>query len=196
MRSLHVHQAAGIIHLAAFHVKDMRGGKTVLTDAQKRFVSLLAFTVLLTASCAGGQSESPGSASPQSTADIREDVAEAFEVFFEPALTGNASAVQPYVSDTCSYKDEFLVRLSEWDELIPDNINLEVPPETLEFELITPTRVKFTLNIQEHPISVNGRELNPEGSSPVADFVFALEEGVWRLANCDDPAILAGPEGI
>jgi hypothetical protein len=148
----------------------------------------------LLAACAGGSGVTTTDVTAEGDDALREEIAEAFESYFGPFLAGDAAAVQPHVSDACGYKDDFLLGVSEWDELVPDSFNLEVPAEALEFELMTPTRAKFALNRTDHPPLVNGKPLRPaETQSPVM-FVLALEDGSWRLLNCDDPRVLGGFE--
>ncbi len=102
------------------------------------------------------------------------------EGFFEAVLTGDATSLDDYVSESCPEKAEFMELVSV--EATLDEAEVEVPDGAFSFDVESDVAVAKR-SFRSLPLLVNGK---PRRDDPSNDVPLKLvdEDGVWRVENC------------
>ena len=130
-----------------------------------RTLCLLASIWLLTA-CGGPSTE--------------DELRGRLEGFFEAVLTGDATSLDDYVSDSCAEKAEFLELVGA--EAAFEDAEVEVPDGAFSFDIESGVAVA-NRSFRSLPLLVNGKPLQDDPSNDVP-LKFVHEDGVWRVENC------------
>ena len=103
------------------------------------------------------------------------------EGFFEAVLTGDATSLDDYVSDSCAEKAEFLELVST--EPAFETAEVEVPDGAFSFDIESGVAVD-SRSFRSLPLLVNGKPLRDDPSNDVP-LKLVQEDGVWRVENCE-----------
>ncbi len=131
----------------------------------RALLCLLVFIWLLTA-CGGPSTE--------------DELRGRLEGFFEAVLTGDATSLGDYVSDSCPEKAEFLAAVST--EPAFEDAEVVVPDGAFSFDVEGGVAVA-SRSFRSVPLLVNGKPWRDDPSNDVP-LKFVHEDGVWRVENC------------
>ena len=102
--------------------------------------------------------------------------------FFEATLTGDAAALDDYISDSCSQKDEFLESVGAAP--VFETADVWLPEGAFSFDI--EGAVAVAKRIQDsQPLLVNGEPLEDDPSNDIP-LKLVEERGVWRVENCGE----------
>ncbi|MCH8008306.1 MAG: hypothetical protein IIC91_05520 [Chloroflexi bacterium] len=103
------------------------------------------------------------------------------EGFFEAVLTGDATSLDDYVSDSCLEKAEFLELVGEAPAF--EDAEVVVPEGAFSFDVDGDVTVAKR-SLGSVPVLLEGEpfEDDPSNDTPLK---LVREDGVWRVENCE-----------
>ncbi len=112
--------------------------------------------------------------------NVEDELRARLEGFFEAVLTGDATSLDDYVSDSCPEKEEFLELVST--EPAFEDAEVEVPDGAFSFDVECGVAVAIR-SFRSLPLLVNGKPLGDDPSND-APLKLVRERNVWRVENC------------
>ena len=158
-------QLGGRQKIITWYVKSRSIGYDGGVRVQAAFIAVTCVAVFLVA-CAAGSVES--------------DLLGRVEGFFEAVLTGDAAALDDYISDSCREKAEFLESVGAAPAF--ETADVRLPEGSFSFDLgggvVVAKRVR-----DSQPLLLNGEPLEDDPSNDIP-LKLVEEAGVWRVENC------------
>ena len=98
----------------------------------------------------------------------------------EAVLSGDATALDDYVSDSCPEKAEFLELVGAAP--VFEAADVWLPEGAFSFDIEGPVAVAKRIQ-DSQPLLVNGEQLTDDPSNDIP-LKLVEEDGIWRVENC------------